>query len=130
MVKNKIKKIVNSLEIAATLAIAGISLLPAKILADDPVGLKRIDPADPTNFSVDKMLGKIQGYFFGIIVVACIFMILWGGLDIATAGDNEQKLEGAKKRIKYAIIGLIVAAMATAIVSLLMNVTEVKTTTD
>lgn len=126
MAKNKIKKVTDSLSFAGTLAVAGILALPAKILGAGVAGMPTYSPADPDDFNVDEMLGKIQGYFFGAIIAVCIFMILWGALDLTMAAGDETKVGNAKKRIRYAVIGLLVAAMATAIVSLVLSVTSVK----
>ncbi|MCU0653434.1 MAG: hypothetical protein MUD10_04205 [Candidatus Pacebacteria bacterium] len=75
-----------------------------------------------TSLNIGLMLGKIRNYFFGAVIAACVFMALWAALDIVTAGDDENKIAGAKKRLKYAVMGLIVAAMSSALVSLLLSI--------
>jgi hypothetical protein len=79
----------------------------------------------PTNVSITGMLGRIRGYFFGAVIAACVFMVLWGGFDLATSGGDETKVKNAKNRIMYASIGLIVAALSMGIVSLIMSVAQV-----
>ena len=117
----KIKSAKRPLEISAALLTAAILSLPSKILADVSVPSVKV----PTDLDVDEMLGKIRNYFFGIVIAACVFMILWGAFDIATAGDNENKLKGGKDRIKYALIGLLIAAMASVIVGIVMSIAKV-----
>jgi hypothetical protein len=68
------------------------------------------------------MLGKVQGYLFGAVIAACVFMVLWGGFDLATSGGDETKVTKAKNRILYASIGLVVAALSMGIVSLVMSI--------
>jgi len=79
----------------------------------------------PTNVSITGMLGRIRGYFFGAVIAACVFMVLWGGFDLATSGGDETKVKNARNRIMYASIGLIVAALSMGIVSLIMSVAQV-----
>ncbi len=96
--------------------IVNISLMPMKIFGGPT--FTTVDPADPTNFNIDFMLETVRNYFFGFVIVACVFMILWGGFDLATSGGDETKVTNAKKRVLYATIGLIVAAMSSVIISL------------
>jgi len=91
--------------------------LPEKILAQPT--FTTVSPPDPNNFNVDNMLGTIRNYFFGIVIITCVFMVLWGGFDLATSGGDETKVSNARKRILYATVGLVVAAMASVIVGLM-----------
>lgn len=98
------------------LSVAGVVMFPSKIFAaiDD----MQVPVADPDNFDLDGMFQSIRNYFFGFIIITCVFMILWGGFDLATSGGDETKVSNAKKRILYATVGLVIAAMASVIVSL------------
>jgi len=93
---------------------------PQVLLADDVPYVEV-----PTNVSITGMLGKIRGYFFGAIIAACVFMVLWGAFDMVTSGGDEKKLTDAKNRIMYASIGLVVAALSMGIVSLIMSIAGV-----
>lgn len=76
----------------------------------------------PTDLNIGAMLGKVQSYLFGAVIAACVFMVLWGGFDLATSGGDETKVTKAKNRILYASIGLVVAALSMGIVSLVMSI--------
>ena len=119
---NKIAKKREILKYAGALAILQILSLPVFTLAAPPVGAPYVSIPTSGKVNIDTILGKIGNYFFGIVIVACVFMVLWAAFDIATAGDNSIKVEGAKKRIIYALVGLIVAALAGAIVGLVRNI--------
>jgi len=58
----------------------------------------------------------------GAVIVASIFMILWGAFQYTTSGGDEKKTESAKKTITYAIIGLVIAMLAIAIVQLVLGI--------
>ena len=124
--KNMVKK--NIFSVAALYRkIGGLAVFqllffcPQVLLADNDVPYVEV----PTNVSITGMLGKIRGYFFGAVIAACVFMVLWGGFDLATSGGDETKVKNAKNRIMYASIGLIVAALSMGIVSLIMSVAQV-----
>lgn len=54
--------------------------------------------------------------FAAIIGVAAVIMIMVSGFKYITAGGDSAKVSGAKNTIVYAIIGLIIAALAQVIV--------------
>jgi len=72
--------------------------------------------------NLDQVLQRVRDLFFGFVIVACVFMILWAGFNYATSGGDEKKTEAAKKTITYAVVGLIVAALANTIVSIVSGV--------
>jgi hypothetical protein len=109
------------LETTGILAIVGILSIPERIMAQ-PSTVPSVTVLD--NIDIDGMLVEVRNYFFGIIIVACVFMILWAALDIVTAGDNETKVENGKKRLKYAVIGLVLAACSAAIVGILRSIVQ------
>jgi hypothetical protein len=53
-----------------------------------------------------------------IASVVFIFMILWSAFDWITSGGQKDKLEAARKRLTHAIIGIILFAVAFAVISL------------
>jgi hypothetical protein len=52
------------------------------------------------------------------VVLAVIFLI-WGGIEWITSGGNKDKLQAARKKITYAIIGLIITLGAFFIVNMI-----------
>ncbi len=79
---------------------------------------------EPPNVTIVDVLTRIRNYFLGFVIIACVFMILWGAFQYTTSSGDEKKVETAKKTIYYAVIGLIVALMAVGIVSLVRGVVE------
>jgi hypothetical protein len=68
--------------------------------------------------------GDIIGHFpqfiitllIGFVMVAAIVMIIASGIQWTTSGGDAKKIEGARARLTYAIIGLIIAVAAVFIV--------------
>lgn len=63
----------------------------------------------------------INGVVGAIALVAVIFIIV-GGINYMTSAGDASKIEKAKKTILYAAIGLIIAALAFAIVNFTINI--------
>jgi hypothetical protein len=123
MISKKIKNFGRFLQAKVALAAAAILLLPGKILAQTTITVSDMPDVEvPTDLNIGAMLGKVQSYLFGAVIAACVFMVLWGGFDLATSGGDETKVTKAKNRILYASIGLVVAALSMGIVSLVMSI--------
>jgi amino acid transporter len=48
------------------------------------------------------------GLVFAFAGVAALFFLIWGGISWITSGGEKEKIEEARKKIVYAIIGLVV----------------------
>ena len=64
----------------------------------------------------DRILG-IVNYVLGIVAVVAVAMIIYAGFLYITAGMDDAKVGKAKNTLLYGVIGVIVAALAFAIVS-------------
>ena len=78
-----------------------------------------------TETDIVKIVEKIVKWVVGFIVLLSIFMFAYGGLIYLTAGGDEAKVEKAKTALTAALFGLLIAALAYAIVTLIIGfVTE------
>lgn len=71
--------------------------------------------------NLDTTLSNVANYVVVILVVIATFYIIWAGYDFVTGSDDTTKIEGARKKIMYAAIGIIVALSAKGIVALVVN---------
>ncbi len=66
-----------------------------------------------------KIIGTLLSNVFNAMMIAgaiiLVIMIIWSGIALATAGDNKEKMEGAKRRLTYAIVGFTILIMVFAI---------------
>ncbi len=65
-----------------------------------------------------KIARNVFNIFLAIIGSIAVLMIIWGGIIYITSSGNEQRLEQAKKVITYAIVGIIIATLSFAMISL------------
>lgn len=99
--------------------------------ADAATGDRSSNTCDSTTGNGTEGLGKIARQvtnLFSIIVGAiAIIMIIYGGFRYITSGGDSGKVGNAKNTLIYAIIGLIIVALAQLIVRFVL--TQATTTT-
>lgn len=62
----------------------------------------------------------IKYLYIGAVILA-LFFLVWGGIDWITSGGDKQKLQSARQKIVFAIIGLVLAFLAFFIINLISN---------
>ncbi len=76
-----------------------------------------------------KLASDIVTYFSIIVGAIAVIMIIYGGFRYITSGGSSERVGSAKSTLIYAIIGLIIVALAQIIVHFVVN-TSSKTGTD
>jgi hypothetical protein len=71
--------------------------------------------------SLNKLLTQAVNIFSAIVGVIAVIMIIVGGLRYITSGGAQDKVAGAKNTLIYAIIGLIIVALAQIIVHFVLQ---------
>lgn len=85
------------------------------------------DKTDPdanngdVNDRVNKTIRLVINVFSLIVGVISVIMIIIGGLKYITSGGESGNITGAKNTILYAIIGLVVVALAQVIVKFVLS---------
>lgn len=57
----------------------------------------------------------ITDWIFVILITLVVLMVLWGGINIVTAGSDPAKVQAGRTYIIYAAVGLAVAFLSRAI---------------
>jgi hypothetical protein len=71
--------------------------------------------------SLNALLTKVVNIISGIVGVIAVIMIIFGGFKYITSGGDSNNVSGAKNTIIYAIIGLVIVALAQIIVHFVLN---------
>lgn len=71
--------------------------------------------------SLQTIAAKIVNIFSIIVGIVAVIMIIVGGFRYVTSGGSQDKVGGAKNTLIYAIIGLVIVALAQAIVHFVLN---------
>lgn len=78
------------------------------------------DATNP-NGTVTSVIRKIINLFSLIVGAVSVIMIIYGGFKYITSGGNDGNVSGAKNTILYAVIGLIIVALAQVIVRFILT---------
>src|SRR5690606_7062620 len=70
-----------------------------------------------TGTDVNGIVDLIVDTFSWIVGIISVIMIIYGGLRYITSGGDSSKVTSAKNTIVYAIIGLVIVALAQFIVN-------------
>ncbi len=70
---------------------------------------------------VNSIITQAVNIFSGIVGIVAVIMIVYGGFRYITSGGDSAKVTAAKNTIVYAIIGLIVVALAQFIVRFVLE---------
>ena len=71
--------------------------------------------------SVNKLITQIVNILSVIVGVVAVIMIIFGGFKYITSGGKQESVTAAKNTILYALIGLIIVALAQIIVKFVLN---------
>lgn len=88
------------------------------ICATDPNGCT--SSTDP-NGTINGIVKTVIDIFSLVVGIVAVVMIIVGGLKYITSGGDSGNVSGAKNTILYAVIGLVVVALAQFIVRFVLN---------
>lgn len=70
---------------------------------------------------INNIIETVVNIFSVLVGVVAVIMIIWGGLRYITSGGDSTKITSAKNTIIYALIGLVVVALAQFIVKFVLG---------
>lgn len=71
--------------------------------------------------SVQSIVNTVINIFSWVVGVISVIMIIYGGFKYITSSGSNEKVGSAKNTIIYAIVGLIIVALAQVIVHFVLN---------
>lgn len=78
------------------------------------------DEGDPES-TVNNIITNVINIFSVIVGVVAVVMIIIGGLKYITAGGDSGNVSGAKNTILFALIGLVIVALAQVVVRFVLS---------
>lgn len=112
----------------AVLGLVAVPLVPAAttFAADSPVdsiekGLKGAGGSDANQDDLKKNIQTVVNVLLFILGAIAVIVIIIGGIRYTTSNGDPGQTKAAKDTILYAVVGLIVAILAYAIVSFVLN---------
>lgn len=131
LIKNYLLRFSAGLAIAAALAFG--SLMPAYAQANIQSGLctganlqfseNPTGSCSNTNATdqINNIVRTVINILSAVVGIVAVVMIIVGGLRYITSGGNDTSVTSAKNTILYAIIGLIIVALAQVLVRFTLN---------
>lgn len=106
--------------------VAITAILAGQALAAPTELTKGSESARPTGasgelFGAGGIFQRIADILIFIVGAVAVIMLIIGGLRYVVSGGNKDGVEGAKNTILYAIIGIVVAALAFAAVRFIVG---------
>lgn len=84
------------------------------------------DPNTPTSLQcIPVFIGNIISFAIPFASVAAVFFIVFAGIKFLTSGGDPAKVEGAKKTLTFAVIGLVIILMVFVLLKVFSAVTRV-----
>lgn len=117
--KNKLAKY--SVVFASIIFIFSMALAPALsvVNAEEPDPLGNLEELGESSGlpeqDLPELLARIISWIIGIIGIVLVALFVYGGVVYATSAGNEDRIEMGKKIMLYAIIGVLVIAIAFAV---------------
>ena len=71
--------------------------------------------------SVQSIVNTVINIFSWVVGVISVIMIIYGGFKYITSSGSNEKVSSAKNTIIYALVGLIIVALAQVIVHFVLN---------
>jgi hypothetical protein len=94
----------------------------AQIKNDVCSGVMATGPGGCTNdVGITNVIKTVVSVLSYIVGVAAVIMIIIGGLRYVTSGGDSNNISSAKNTIIYAIVGLVIAALAQVIVRFVLH---------
>lgn len=85
-----------------------------------PPALKGLVDKDPTGVGgISIFLSNLIALIYMLAMFVLVFMLVWGAWDWITSGGEKEKLDGARKKLINAIIGITLFAVAFAVIKVL-----------
>lgn len=92
-----------------------------KAVATTPAGNCDQDKLDESSTTLTKRINSVLDILSVIVGIIAVIMIIIGGLRYITSNGDSGNVTSARNTILYAIVGLIVVALAQTIVKYVLN---------
>ncbi len=76
------------------------------------------------NFSLEQVwlvVAAVLEMMLRISVLVAVFFIIWGGFQMLLSSGNPERVSGARTTILNAVVGLVIAVVATGVVTLIAS---------
>ncbi|MDP3982095.1 MAG: hypothetical protein Q8P70_00890, partial [bacterium] len=69
---------------------------------------------------------RILNIVFAVLLVVVVVMLVWGSIEFVTSAGEEKAVSGARSKMMYAVIGLVLALIAAGIPPLIRSIVGIE----
>ncbi len=89
-----------------------------------PPAIQSLNGGDSSGVTgLSYFLSNLIGLIFSLAMVVLVFMLIWGAFDWLTSEGDKEKVDNARKKITNAFVGIMLFAIAWAVIQLLGHFT-------
>lgn len=97
------------------------------IVALAPSSVQGLEIKNPLKYDeIEEIIPAITELLKGIAITLGTVLVIWGGIQIMTAGGNEEKLTKGKKTITWTVIGVAIVILVDFIVGFIKELLGVQ----
>lgn len=96
-----------------------LGMFPFQVLAQGDDSFNYKPPVDLGD--TQSIFSHASGWLLSVIGIVAVIMIILGGIQYATAMGDAEKIDKAKRTIKYTLIGISLGILAFGIVPLIVK---------
>ncbi len=78
----------------------------------------------PDKEAIINLLDSLLVWIWGAMLIIVVMIFLYIGFQFVTASGNPDKIENAKKMLKWGLVGVVVMVLSGGIVYLIINILE------
>jgi len=110
-------------KVLSIFGVASIALFPLLAFALTEPGQEVTNPPSVIQSIGDllSLLSTIARWMLSILLIVAVIFIIWAGFDFVTAGGDPGKVAGARQKLLYAAVGIIVGVAAWGIVKVVQT---------
>ena len=98
------------------------SLLVLPVVAFGQIGDDYVTGAPTTGVGVLNLIKTVANWFAAVLFVVAVIFIILAAFGYLTAGGEDEKIKSAKQKLVYAIVAVVVAALAFFIPTIIFNI--------
>jgi hypothetical protein len=104
------------------LAILFLAMMSQKASAVTFVNPLTGNPGAPGDKGLSEIIDDVMGFLFGLAILICPALILWGAFLIATGAGEQEKTKMGRQIITYSVVGLVIIALSGVIKAIIFDI--------
>lgn len=116
------KQLLQIFTLATVIGLMAVFLIPTDVFAQSVNDIREgVERTGPAGTDVNEAIEAAINILSVVVGVIAVIMVIIGGLKYVTSNGDSSSISSAKNTIIYALIGIVIVAIAQAIVRFVLN---------